>query len=87
MNQVLDKGLRAARRTVVAVVGGTVVATGIVLIVLPGPAMVVIPIGLAILGSEFVWARRLLRKMKNTVGNAAENLLQGKTRGKDEKKP
>ena len=34
------------------------------MIVLPGPAVVVIPVGLAILATEFVWARRLLDNLK-----------------------
>ena len=55
---------RWARRIAVAVVGGTVLAIGVALIVLPGPALVVIPIGLAILSAEFAWARFWLRKVK-----------------------
>jgi len=46
-------------------VGGTVLAIGVALIVLPGPAFVVIPLGLAILGVEFAWARSWLRKVKD----------------------
>lgn len=37
---------------------------GVALIVLPGPAFVVIPVGLGILASEFVWAKRLLNRFK-----------------------
>lgn len=59
---------RWARRIVVGLVGGTVLALGVALIVLPGPAMVVIPVGLAILGIEFAWARRWLRKIKEQSG-------------------
>ncbi|MCM2311175.1 MAG: PGPGW domain-containing protein [Steroidobacteraceae bacterium] len=55
---------RWARRIAVAMVGGTVLAIGLALIVLPGPAFVVIPLGLAILGAEFAWARHWLRKVK-----------------------
>ena len=55
---------RWARRIAVALVGGTVLAIGVALIVLPGPAFVVIPLGLAILGAEFAWARHWLRKAK-----------------------
>lgn len=55
---------RWARRIAVALVGGTVLAIGIALLVLPGPAVVVIPIGLGILGLEFAWARRWLRTVK-----------------------
>ena len=43
-------------------------ATGIVLVVLPGPAVVVIPLGLAILSLEFAWARYLLRRLRERVG-------------------
>ena len=52
------------KRLVVAVVGGTVLALGIALIVLPGPAFLVIPAGLAILAIEFAWARRWLRSAR-----------------------
>ena len=52
------------KRVVIAVMGGTVLALGIVLIVLPGPAFLVIPAGLAILAIEFAWARRWLRSAR-----------------------
>jgi putative membrane protein len=55
---------RWARRIAISVVGGTVLAIGVAMIVLPGPALVVIPLGLAILGVEYAWARRWLRKVK-----------------------
>lgn len=58
------RALRHARRLIILVIGLSVVAIGIAMIVLPGPAVVVIPIGLAILASEFVWARRLLDNLK-----------------------
>jgi uncharacterized protein (TIGR02611 family) len=74
MTRVPDKGLRTARKTIIGVVGGTLVVAGIALIVLPGPAMVLIPIGLAILGTEFVWARKLMRKVKRMISDAGENL-------------
>jgi tellurite resistance protein TerC len=59
-----DRLVRIARRIVVSVVGFTVLAIGIAMIVLPGPAVVMIPAGLAILGTEYVWARRFLHKVK-----------------------
>jgi uncharacterized protein (TIGR02611 family) len=43
-----------------AVVGATVTLAGIAMLVTPGPALVVIPIGLAMLALEFAWAERLL---------------------------
>jgi len=56
---------KTARRIAVFVVGMTVLTVGIIFIVTPGPAFVVIPAGLAILATEFVWARRLLNRMKD----------------------
>ena len=57
-----------AKRIVVAIIGGTVTLIGIALIVLPGPALVVIPVGLSILATEFIWARRWLRKVRESAG-------------------
>lgn len=64
MGQILTITYIWARRFVVAVIGGTVVLLGIAMIVLPGPAFVVIPAGLAILGIEFAFARRWLRHLR-----------------------
>jgi len=62
----LTWSLTWARRIVVAIVGFTVLLIGIALLVLPGPAFLVIPLGLAILATEFVWARSLLQKARET---------------------
>lgn len=56
--------MQRIKRIVVTVVGGTVLALGVVLIVLPGPAFLVIPAGLAILAVEFAWATRWLRSAR-----------------------
>ena len=52
---------QAFRRLAIVAVGSTVVLFGVLLIVLPGPAFLVIPAGLAILGLEFAWARRWMQ--------------------------
>ena len=57
----------AARKPVIAVVGGAVLLIGIALIVLPGPAFLVIPLGLGILGTEFLWAKRWLEKARSMM--------------------
>lgn len=62
--------MKKVKRIIVAVVGGTVLVVGFALVVLPGPAFLVIPAGLAKLAMEFAWARRWLRK--------ARGLLPGK---------
>ena len=48
------------RKCWVALLGGVLLAAGVAMLVLPGPAVVVIPSALAILAIEFLWARRLL---------------------------
>ena len=63
----LNWTLRKARQLVVAVIGTTVVIIGIIMIFTPGPAVVVIPLGLAILATEFVWARTLLHQVKTYI--------------------
>jgi uncharacterized protein (TIGR02611 family) len=55
---------KLAKRVVIGIVGGTVLLIGVVMIALPGPAFVVIPIGLGILSIEFAWARIWLKKAK-----------------------
>lgn len=82
--------LKLARKIIIVSVGSTVLLFGIILIFTPGPAIIVIPIGLAILGTEFVWARRLLRRMKAEGDKIGMMLLEtipifGKSKNK--KKP
>ena len=66
---------RAARRIVVGVVGVTVLLIGVVMLVTPGPALVVIPVGLAILSIEFTWARAWLKRMRESISSLNSNNL------------
>lgn len=66
MNTLILKTLQQAKRLIVIVVGSTILLMGIAMIVLPGPAVLVIPVGLGVLATELVWARRLLNKLKST---------------------
>lgn len=75
--------LRQARRLVVMVVGFTVLFIGIAMLVLPGPAVVVVPIGLAILATEFVWAGRVLHAMKQTAGRIG-SVFSGKAKDRQQ---
>jgi len=67
MNDILNSAVKHARRLIVLVVGATIFMAGLAMVVLPGPAVVVIPLGLAVLGTEFIWARRLLRRVKAAI--------------------
>jgi tellurite resistance protein TerC len=76
--------LRAARRIIVLVVGGTVLLIGVAMLVLPGPGLIVAPAGLALLATEFVWARRLLARVRDsatTAASAVSSALRGGSRG------
>jgi uncharacterized protein (TIGR02611 family) len=72
MNRLRDfwnlENIKVVRRIVVSVVGATVLLIGIALLVLPGPAFIVIPIGLAILATEYAWARHWLKKVRQLAG-------------------
>jgi tellurite resistance protein TerC len=69
VNALVGITYKVARRIVIAIVGFTVLLLGIVMIVTPGPAFIMIPGGLAILGLEFAWARHWLRKARRTISN------------------
>lgn len=66
-----------ARRFIVAVVGSTVLLLGILMLALPGPALVVIPAGLAILAIEFAWAKQWLEKVRQYAKQATEAVMPG----------
>ncbi len=61
------KFFRHARRWLMILIGFTVLILGLILIFLPGPAILVIPLGLVILAGEVVWARRALEQVKEKL--------------------
>lgn len=76
-----------ARRIAIGVIGGTVVLIGVAMIVLPGPALVVIPVGLGILGLEFAWARRWLLRVKAHADGIVDGVRNGVRQGRLWHKP
>ena len=69
MRRVIKWTVKNVRRVLIAIIGFTVLAVGIVMIVTPGPAIIVIPLGLGILATEFVWAQRILQHVKQRIAN------------------
>jgi uncharacterized protein (TIGR02611 family) len=63
------ENIKVVKRVIVSVVGATVLLIGIALLVLPGPAFVVIPLGLAILATEYAWARRWLKRARRIASD------------------
>lgn len=56
----------------VATVGGALIVAGVVMLVLPGPGLITIALGVAVLATEFAWAERILSRMKSTGSAAAD---------------
>jgi Putative transmembrane protein (PGPGW) len=82
MRSAMQMTYKLARRLVIGFFGLTVLLVGVAMIVLPGPAFIVIPVGLGILGIEFGWARRWLKTVKDRTGGVVEGLL-GSSRQRD----
>ena len=61
---------RSSKRIAVTVVGGAVVAAGLAMLVLPGPGILVVAVGFAILGTEYAWAAAALERTKRTPERA-----------------
>lgn len=78
IKRVVHLTYKAARRVVVGVVGTTVLVIGLVMVVTPGPAIVIIPVGLAILSIEFAWARLWLKRLRETISNRNSNHLNAR---------
>jgi hypothetical protein len=75
--RLLSKPLKQIRRVFVFLIGGTVVLVGVIMLVTPGPAFLVIPAGLGILALEFAWARNILKKAKAIFQQAGNGLKSG----------
>ena len=73
--------VRQIRRFGIVVLGGTLLTLGVVLIVMPGPAFIAIPLGLAILAVEFSWAERWLSKTRELIGSATTAVRQKEAGG------
>lgn len=71
---------RSSKRIAVTVVGGALVAAGLVMLVLPGPGFLVVVLGFAVLGTEYVWAATALEHTKRVAGKAGQIAKDGATR-------
>lgn len=74
MKSAFDLTYKFARRLVIGMVGATVLLVGVVMLVTPGPAFIVIPIGLGILGLEFAWARRWLAHVRERISEQGSRI-------------
>lgn len=72
---------RNGRRIGITIAGGVVILVGIALLVLPGPGWLLIFAGLAILSTEYVWAKRLLVTARRKAEEAKDKVLRKKKNG------
>jgi uncharacterized protein (TIGR02611 family) len=63
---------RSSKRIAVTVVGGVLVVGGLAMLVLPGPGLLVIVAGFAVLGTEYAWAAAALDRTKRAATHAGQ---------------
>lgn len=68
--------MRNGKRIAVTVAGLVLLAAGLVMMVLPGPGVLVIIAGLAVLATEYVWAQRMLNFAKGKAEQAKNKVLR-----------
>jgi uncharacterized protein (TIGR02611 family) len=78
VRRLLKRSARFAWKTGVLIVGLLVLIAGIIMIFTPGPAVVFIPAGLALLATEFEWARKLLQRVRPMIDAAIEKAKRAK---------
>jgi len=71
------------RRIFIVIAGFTLLLAGVVMLVTPGPGMLVILLGLGLLAAEFVWARRLMDRIKQQGGRVRDAMWKTKNDGPD----
>jgi uncharacterized protein (TIGR02611 family) len=72
VKQIWSVTVHVVRRAAIAIVGTVVVLAGVAMLVLPGPGLLTIIGGLAILALEFPFARRWLERIKELIHKALE---------------
>lgn len=63
---------RSTKRVAVTVVGGALVLGGLAMLVLPGPGILVVAVGFAVLGTEYAWAAIAFERTKKTAAQAGD---------------
>lgn len=69
---------REGKRIGVTIVGFALIVAGIFLLVLPGPGLLVVLAGLAVLGTQYAWAQRALEEAKRRARSAAKKVRRKK---------
>ncbi len=70
------KTVHQAKRLIRVVIGFTILVLGLIMLITPGPGVITIVIGLAILGTEFVWARRLMKRFEKEATSVKDSFIK-----------
>jgi uncharacterized protein (TIGR02611 family) len=79
--------LDQVRRAFRIVSGFTLLLVGAIMVITPGPGWLTIFLGLSLLAAEFVWARRLMNRIKREGGRIKEAVLGVETDEEHEAPP
>ena len=64
--------MKIIKKTLVTLIGTLILLVGVVFIVLPGPAVLIIPLGLALLATEYPFAEKWLRRFQRQLASSAK---------------
>ncbi len=84
-NELKTSSWQLVRQIAVGIAGGVVILLGGIMLVTPGPGLVMIAVGLAILGTEFVWARQLRKRVKDYIRQKVDDARERKEEKKSKK--
>jgi len=69
------KTIKQAKRVITIVFGFTVLVLGVIMLVTPGPGIAGIVLGLAMLGTEFIWAKKLMKRFEHHANNMKNSFV------------
>ena len=68
--------VKQAKRLITVVFGFTILLVGIIMLVTPGPGIAAIILGLALLGTEFLWAKKLMKRFNHHANNVKNSFVK-----------
>jgi uncharacterized protein (TIGR02611 family) len=87
LRSILQWVLRSTKRIVITLVGFALVLAGLVMMVTPGPGLLVIIAGLAVLATEYAWARHWLERTRAQAHRARQRVRDRRQRRRDSASP
>ena len=67
LNGWMKKDINQIKKIIILILGITILLIGVIFLITPGPGIFIILLGMIILAAEFLWARKILKKMKSNL--------------------